>query len=497
MQRNRNEFRFSVAAVIVLALFIGHSLFGRVSAQSGSTYEDLEIFSDALSIIQNEYVEDVESSALVYGALQGMMSQLDPHSQFMPPDVYGELKVETEGHFGGLGIVISLDKNKVLTVMSPIPDTPASRAGIIAGDRIIEIDGETSYGLVLEEAVKKLRGPKGSKVTIKVLRLHEDEEDRAPEELEFTLIRDEIRIASVSGEMKESDIGYVRLDEFSERTGRDLEKKLNELTEQGMRSMVLDMRNNPGGLLNVAAEVADKFLSKGELIVYTESRDAEQNMRFKARQKSAIPDDMPIVVLVNGGSASASEIVAGALMDKHRAVIMGEKTFGKGSVQSIIPLSDGSALRLTTAKYLTPNGHSINGVGIEPDIEVKTTAEQKMRLLSGRHGVSVEPDGEDGDSDREDGEIDDPQLQRAIELLQGYDIFKTLKQNINIAKAQEPESEEVASAEEESEVIEIIDAEGDTVIEIDGGLLPSGPLILVPEETEQDSEQAPAEENEK
>jgi carboxyl-terminal processing protease len=453
MQRNRYEFRFFMVAVLVLGLFIGHGLSSRVSAQSGSTYEDLEIFSDALSIIQNEYVEDVASKDLVYGALQGMMNQLDPHSQFMGPDVYGDLKVETEGHFGGLGIVISLDKNKVLTVMSPIPDTPASRAGIIAGDRIIEIDGESSYGLVLEEAVKKLRGPKGSKVSIKVLRLHENDEERGPEELDFTLIRDEIKITSVSGEMKQEGIGYIRLHEFSERTARDLEKKVKELEEQGMRSMILDMRNNPGGLLNVAADVSDKFLEKGELIVYTESRDSEQNMKFKARQEPMIAADMPMVVLVNGGSASASEIVAGALRDKHRAVIMGEKTFGKGSVQSIIPLSDGSALRLTTAKYLTPNGHSINGIGIEPDIEVKISAEQSAHLLGARHGVSVDLDDEDGDADKDSDKFEDTQLQRAIELLQGYDIFKSIEQNINIAKANYPDLEK---GTEEVEIVDTI-----------------------------------------
>ena len=480
MPRNRNEFRFFLATVLVLGLIVGHGLSGYVVAHSGSTYENLEIFSDALSIVQNEYVEEVDAEKLVYGALRGMMNQLDPHSQFMPPDTYGELKVETEGHFGGLGIVISLDKNKVLTVISPIEGTPAAKAGIISGDKIIEIEGESTFGLILEEAVKKLRGPRGTKVTIKVLRMHDDDEEMPSEKLDFTLVRAEIKIPSVKAEMKTSGIGYVRLVEFSENAARDLEQKLVELNEQGMRSLILDLRSNPGGLLNVAAEVSDKFLEKGRLIVYTESRDSGQDMSFKSRETPTVKPDVPMVVLVNGGSASASEIVAGALMDWRRAVIMGEKTFGKGSVQSIIPMSDGSALRLTTAKYLTPNGHSINGIGIEPDIEVKLSGEQAAHLFRG----TVESD-ENGDT-----KPVDPQLQRAIELLQGYDIFKTIQQNIDIAKVdEEPAPGEMAeetagdSPDEEMGIIEL-DYSTDEMIEL-------------PEGGETEAEQTPAVEIEK
>jgi len=253
MQRDPGRFHFFLLTVLVLGLVIGHGLSGYVVAQSGSTYETLEIFSDAFSIVQSEYVDKIPSEELVYGALKGMLNELDPHSQFMPPDTYRELRVETEGHFGGLGIVIQLDENKVLTVVSPIEGTPAWKAGILAGDRIVQIEGETTHGLILEEAVKKLRGPKGSNVTITILRLHEDDEEKGPEELEFTLTRDEIKIPSVKSEMLEHDIGYVRLVEFSERTGGDLEKKLKKLNEEGVRSIVLDLRSNPGGLLNVAA----------------------------------------------------------------------------------------------------------------------------------------------------------------------------------------------------------------------------------------------------
>jgi carboxyl-terminal processing protease len=421
-----------LASVLTLGLIIGNSLSGYVAAQTGSMYSDLEIFSDAISIVQSEYVEDVSTQTLIYDALKGMLDGLDPHSQFMPPDVYKELKVETEGHFGGLGIVISLDENKVLTVVSPIEDTPAYKAGVQAGDKIIKIDGESTTGLVLEEAVKKLRGPKGTQVTISVVRLHEND-GNVLEELEFTLIRDDIKIRSVKWDMLADSIGRIRLREFSEQTATELHEAIEELKGKGMRSLVFDLRTNPGGLLNVAADVADEFLEKGQLIVYTESRHADQSLRFKAKRDATVAPDTPIVVLVNGGSASASEIVAGALRDWHRAVILGEKTFGKGSVQSIIPLSDGSALRLTTAKYLTPNGHSINGVGITPDIVVKLSKEQLTHLLS---GMIIPGAVDTSGTDQEKTEVTDIQLERAVELLQGYDIFKTIEQNINVAKKQ-------------------------------------------------------------
>ena len=471
MRRNRNEFSLFLLSVLLVGLVIGHTLSGYVVAQTGSTYEDLEIFSDALGIVQSEYVKEVSTETLVYGALQGMLNELDAHSQFMVPDVYKELKVETEGHFGGLGIVISLDENKLLTVVSPIEDTPASRAGILAGDRIIEIEGESTHGLVLEEAVKMLRGPKGSKITITVLRLHEnDDKFLESEKLEFTLVRDDIKIPSVKEKMLENDIAYIRLAEFNERSARDLQKKIKEMSSNGMRSLVLDLRLNPGGLLNVAVEVADIFLDKGKLIVYTESRSEDQNMKFKAKQEPLIAADIPIVVLVNSGSASASEIVAGALRDWRRAVILGENTFGKGSVQSIIPLNDGSALRLTTAEYLTPDGHSIDGVGIVPDIVVKMSKKHVALALSGVGSINMTADDEEAGLEEE---IVDVQLQRAMELLQGYDIFKTLEQNIDVAKEQIEPAEEEGAKDSSSEV-----REDDIEIQ------PSSHEIMVPEKEE-------------
>jgi carboxyl-terminal processing protease len=426
MQRNRGHFLLFLVSVLVLGLLIGNSLSGYVAAQTGTTYSDLEIFSDALSIVQSEYVDQVPTKTLIYDALEGMLSGLDPHSQFMRPDIYKELKVETEGHFGGLGIVISLDENKMLTVVSPIEDTPAFKAGVQAGDKIYKIDGESTEGVILEEAVKKLRGPKGSKVALTVLRLSDDQKT-PPQELEFVLTREDIQIRSVSYEMLKDKVARIRIREFSELTAVDLHKALEDLKKLGMRSLVIDLRNNPGGLLNVAADAADEFFDKGQLLVYTESRHPEQNLKFKAKTKATINPDVPIVVLVNAGSASASEIVAGALKDTHRAVIMGEKSFGKGSVQSIIPLSDGSALRLTTAKYLTPAGNSINGVGIQPDIEVKMTKEQMTQLMTTMDiAGTVKKDNAEKPVDI--------QLQRAVELLQGYDIFKTIEQNISVAK---------------------------------------------------------------
>ncbi len=457
MQRNRSQFGLFLASVLVLGLLIGNSLSGYVAAQTGSTYNDLEIFSDALSIVQSEYVEQMPTKTLIYNSLKGMLDGLDPHSQFMPPDTYKELKVETEGHFGGLGIVISLDDNKLLTVVSPIEDTPAFKAGIQAGDKIVKIDGEPTQGLVLEEAVKKLRGPKGSKVTLSVLRLSDDPKE-LPQELEFVLTREDIQIKSVSYDMLKDNIGRIRIREFSEKSAIDLHKALEDLKKEGMRSLILDLRNNPGGLLNVAADVSDEFFNKGQLLVYTESRHPEQNLKFNAKSRATIDTNVPIVVLVNGGSASASEIVAGALKDTHRAVIMGEKTFGKGSVQSIIPLPDGSALRLTTAKYLTPGGNSINGVGIQPDIEVKLTEEQKLAQLKGAVDV---PGAVKKETDENGGKISaDVQLEHAIELLQGYDIFKTLEQNISVAKANlevVPQNEESKGAvKEQTDATDVI-----------------------------------------
>jgi carboxyl-terminal processing protease len=421
-----------LGALCVLALssvLWGKWLIADVSAEA-ETYENLKIFTEVLAAVKRNYVEDVSSKDLIYDAIKGMLRSLDPHSGFMPPVAYKEMQVETKGEFGGIGIQISI-KDGVLTVIAPIEDTPAWKAGIQAGDRILKINGESTAEMALNDAVGKMRGTKGTQVTVTVLR----EGWKKPQD--FALTRDIIKIKSVKSKVIEKDIGYIKLTQFQERTAADLAEALKELTaEKGVNSFVLDLRNNPGGLLNVAVDVSSQFLPEGQLVVYIKGRVGE---RTEYRTSSAFPSySGPMVVLVNQGSASASEIVAGALKDWRRAVVLGIKTFGKGSVQSIIPLSDGSGLRLTTAKYYTPGGISIQNTGITPDIEVKLAA------LNGEkeHPVLREKDLE-GHLDNEqhsgpdeaepeaavmmpENEKDDTQLQRAVDLLKTWTIFKGL-----------------------------------------------------------------------
>ena len=327
-------------------------------------YKQLELFSDTLSLVRSEYVDNVKSKDLIYGALKGMIQSLDKFSEFMDPESYAEMKVETEGEFGGIGIEIAV-KDDLLTVIAPIDDTPAFKAGVKAGDRIVKIDKDITRGITLVEAVKKLRGKPGTAVAVTVLRENENKL------LDFAITRDVIKVKSIKNpRILEDKIAYVKLSIFKERSGKDLEDALVELEKKGIDSLILDLRNDPGGLLNVAAEVGGKFLPTGDMIVYTKGRDNRQDMEFKAKDKKP-RTDYPMVVLVDQGSASASEIVAGALQDHKRAVLVGMKTFGKGSVQTVIPLSDGSAIRLTTSKYYTPSGRSIHGKGIVPDIVVE------------------------------------------------------------------------------------------------------------------------------
>ena len=303
-------------------------------AQAESTYQELQLFTDVLSIVRRSYVEEVSVKDLVYGAIEGMLSSLDPHSGFMPPDVYKELKVDTRGEFGGLGIEITI-RDGVLTIVTPIEDTPAFRVGLEAGDHILKIEDQFTKDMEIMEAVRLMRGPAGSDITISVMR------DSFEKPQTFTLTREVIQIKSVKAKTLEDGYGYVRLTQFQERSGADLQRALDELREQNndkLRGLVLDMRNNPGGLLDQAVEIADLFIEDG-LLVYTKGREADAQMQFTAKRGGTEPA-YPMVVLINGGSASASEIVAGALQDHGRAVIMGTQSFGKGSVQTIIPLGD-------------------------------------------------------------------------------------------------------------------------------------------------------------
>jgi carboxyl-terminal processing protease len=394
-----------IVAVALLSVFTGGVMAKRLPFQ-GEAYENLRVFTEVLSYIEANYVDEVEPEKLVQGAIRGMLRTLDPHSSFMPQDVYREMQVETEGRFGGLGIEITL-RDDILTVVAPIEGTPAFRAGLLAGDQIVKIEGESTKEMSLIDAVKKLRGPEGTAVTISIFRKgFTDPQD-------FTLTRAVIQIKSVRWKKLPDDLGYVKLRSFQKTTTEELDDALQDLEEQRIRGLVLDLRNNPGGLLEQAISVSDEFVEAGKLIVYTKGRLASQNMKgFSKNDRAHL--GYPLAILVNGGSASASEIVAGALQDLGRATIIGSQSFGKGSVQTIIPLSDGSGLRLTTAKYYTPKGREINGKGITPDIVVEepqqaTQEKEEGKQEAARSRRQMSLPGDDI--------ADDPQLQKAIEFL--------------------------------------------------------------------------------
>ena len=354
------------ALLVVLTLSLGGSAVSKVT-DNAATYEQLRLFTEVLSIVQNQYVDEVPPKELIYSAIKGTLRGLDPHSSFLDPESYRDMQVETSGSFGGLGIEITL-KDDILTVVAPIDGTPAYRAGLHTGDRIIKIDGLSTKDMQLADAVKRMRGKPGSKVTISVVR------EGWTEPKDFDIVREQIRVQSVKTTEMGEGVEYLKLRQFQEQSPHDLEAALDKLSKNGMKALILDLRNNPGGLLTAAVEVSEKFIDDGKLVVYTEGRVRNQNMRFSAHAKRGY-SQMPMVVLVNQGSASASEIVAGALQDWGRATIVGTQTFGKGSVQTIIPLSDGSGLRLTTAKYFTPKGRSIHGKGITPDVIVEAPKE--------------------------------------------------------------------------------------------------------------------------
>ncbi|OGX38825.1 MAG: hypothetical protein A3C53_06965 [Omnitrophica WOR_2 bacterium RIFCSPHIGHO2_02_FULL_68_15] len=383
-------------------------------AVKDETYAQLELFTDALGIVQTEYVDDAAPQEIIYSAIEGMIGALDRHSQFLRPDEYEEMRVETKGQFGGLGVEIGI-KEGLLTVVAPIDGTPADAAGLEPGDRIVKIDGQFTRGISLHDAVQKLRGKPGSRVVLTILREPEDALT------DVILTRAIVKIQSVKdARLLDEKIGYVRIAEFQENTAQDLEQALAALEREGMAALVLDLRRNPGGLLDSAVAVAEKFLPKGVKVVFTRGRHEDQNLEFSAQ--AAQPHlGFPMVVLVDNGSASASEIVAGALQDHKRAILLGVKTFGKGSVQTVIPLKDGSAVRLTTSKYYTPSGRAIHGEGIIPDVvadERDEPAETKPpdvfeRLEQREHPEQpVKP------------KAADRQLRRAIDLLRGIDVYR-------------------------------------------------------------------------
>ncbi len=436
---NRKKFLGLALVVLVIGILIGQGL---VQAKS-ETYEDLKLFTQALELVKNKYVEDPKTRDLIYGAIRGMLSSLDPHSSFMTERAYKEMDMDIRGEFQGVGIQIGV-KNSQLTVISPIEDTPADRAGIAAGDKILKINDDWTKDLTIEEAVDKMRGPKGTKVR---LLIHREGWDKPRE---FPIVRDVIKVQSVKSRMLDTEIGYVKVTQFQGMTGAELEKALKMLTGKGMKKLVLDLRNDPGGILDASVDVSSMFLPRDTLVVYLQGRNASERKDFMSTG-SELYRQYPMVVLVNAGSASASEIVAGALQDSRRAVVVGTQTFGKGSVQTVFPLEGGTGLRLTTQKYYTPSGRSIQNVGITPDIEVKLAMVKEPKEGEPVHMVLREKDLErhlKNDTVREDhkkeqpveedltlemvpkDDKDDLQLQKAIELLKpavnSSDVFKNV-----------------------------------------------------------------------
>ncbi len=394
--------------------------------------QDLRTFTEIFERIRSSYVEEVDDKTLFNNAIKGMLNSLDPHSAYLQEEDFSDLQENTSGKFGGLGIEVGME-NGLVRVITPIDDTPAQRAGIRAGDLIVSLDGEPVMGLSLSDAVELMRGEPGTPITLEVRRKGE------AELLSFTIERAEIKVASVRTEMLDGEIGYVRLTQFQENTGSELQEALRAWkNDTNLNGVILDMRNNPGGVLQAAVVVVDTFISEG-LIVYTEGRSPMSDVRYEARADTLMPD-IPIVVLINGGSASASEIVAGALQDHSRAVIVGTQSFGKGSVQTVLPVSETAAVKLTTARYFTPDGRSIQAQGIVPDIVVEqsevTPSEQQYYKESDLPGHLENPDGEvasknNKESQKENKSDDlirrDFQLYEAHTLLRGVTILSPKK----------------------------------------------------------------------
>ena len=441
---------FLVAAVLAANLAVGARLYSQEVAaadekkEQDSPYEMYELFSKVVEQVRANYVDADKSTYqdLIYGALKGMLQSLDPHSQFMDKEAFTAMKEDTAGKFGGLGITIGI-KDNVLTVIAPMEGTPAFRAGLLSGDKIVEISGDSTDGLALEDAVKKLRGDPGTKVKVKIFR------PKTQLIKEFELERAIINVPSIKdARVLDDGIGYVRMLQFGEDTSEDLQDALDGLEKEKVKALVLDLRSNPGGLLTAAVEVSQKFLRRGDLIVFTRGRDNRMERSYRARARETFPD-VPMAVLINGYSASASEIVAGALQDNRRAVLVGEKSFGKGSVQSVLPQEGGTAIRLTTAKYYTPSERVIHEVGIEPDVVVPMSVENWRNILLSRNRAE-ETNGVESAASLDEGwsaggdeeelpdlsaqtppeeEVDldnvaDPQLDRACDMLKGILVFQ-------------------------------------------------------------------------
>jgi carboxyl-terminal processing protease len=428
-----------VIVALAFNLAIGARIYlgsAHASDKQDTVYPNLELFASVLEKVRKEYVDgrNLTYHDLVYSALKGMVGSLDPHSEFMDLDDYQQLQNDTEGRFGGLGLVVSM-RDSYVTVVTPMEDTPGFRAGILSGDRIIKIDGKSAEKMSLPEAVKLLRGEPGTQVRVTIQR------PSSGLTMDFTLKRAIIKVKMVkdiNGEKEfplgDSKIGYVRITEFGYQAGEELEAALNKLKAEGMKALIIDLRWNPGGLLDEAVDVCGKFLPRGQLVVTTEGRDPGQNSTRRAEGHGDELNGMPMVVLVNLGSASAAEIVTGCLQDLHRAIILGEKTFGKGSVQSIFPLDDGSALKLTTAKYYTPSHKVIHQHGITPDVEVPMSEEQEAAVLLKRAPGGLETLSQTNRVRIES--LHDVQFERAEDLLKGIMLYSALNDE---ARPQKPE----------------------------------------------------------
>ena len=442
-KRNEMNKKFIIATVFglitgaLITLEIAKPISANESTVNKSTYEHLSLFGDIFDRIREKYVEEVNEEELIRAAINGMLTSLDPHSSYLPPSGFDQMKVQTRGEFGGLGIEVTQEEGYV-KVVSPIDDTPAFRAGIKSGDLITAVDGQSLLGMSLDEAVKIMRGPVGSEIILTIFR------ETVEEPYDVTIIRDTIKLIVVRHRL-EGDTGYVRLTTFNDQTYKGLEKAVKSMIKEAggiknINGFVLDLRNNPGGLLSQAIKVSDAFLDKGE-IVSTRSKHKGEGDRFNA-MRGDITKGKPIVVLINGGSASASEIVAGALQDHRRAIILGTKSFGKGSVQTIMPLQGNGAIRLTTSRYYTPSGRSIQAVGVVPDVLVEqarapddSDKTQKTRTEASLRGSLTNDSLSESDKKRleeEEKELnkkaklrrDDYQLSYAIDLLKGFSVLQ-------------------------------------------------------------------------
>ena len=418
----RNLFMIKLTFLIINIIVVS-----KLYSDDNNVYKQLNLFGEVYERVRSEYVEKVSDKDLIEAAINGMLQSLDPHSSYLNADSFTEMKIQTKGEFGGLGIEVTME-NGLVKIVSPIDDTPAAKAGLESGDYISHIDDEAVMGLTLSEAVDKMRGPINTELKITVIR-------EGQEAFDLNLKRAIIKVTSIKAK-KEEDVAYIRITSFTQKTFKNLVKEYNKLSlemKDNLKGLVLDLRNNPGGLLDQAVSVSNAFLERGE-IVSTRGRDNKGEQRYNA-SKGDITNGLPIVILINGGSASASEIVAGALQDHKRGILMGTKTFGKGSVQTIIPVTSKGAVRLTTARYFTPSGNSIQAKGISPDIYVPQSKLEILENNNSRREADLRGalDSEDNEEDNknstnnENDIVNDYQLNRAIELIRSINVYENIK----------------------------------------------------------------------